>query len=280
MKIDSHHHFWNYNPEEYGWIDDSMQMLRRDFLPTDLKAAIEAVGIEGVVSVQARQTTVETQWLLDFAAANEFVLGVVGWVELCCSSVNEQLEQFAPHDMLKAVRHVVQDEPDDEFILRDDFNRGVSMLKNHGLIYDILIFERQLAPSIKFVDRHPDQRFVLDHVAKPQIANGLLEPWQNNIHELAKRPHVTCKVSGMVTEADHENWTPEQLRPYWETVLEAFGPDRLMFGSDWPVCLLACEYTRWFETVSDFASELSESEQQALFGGTAAKAYGLNTEPK
>lgn len=280
MKIDSHHHFWNYNPEEYGWIDDSMQMLRRDFLPTDLKAAIEAVGIEGVVSVQARQTTVETQWLLDFAAANEIVLGVVGWVELCCSSVNEQLEQFALHDKLKAVRHVVQDEPDDEFILRDDFNRGVSLLKNHGLIYDILIFERQFAPSIKFVDRHPDQRFVLDHVAKPQIDKAMLEPWQDNIRTLAKRPHVTCKVSGMVTEANHENWTPEQLRPYWETVLEAFGPDRLMFGSDWPVCLLACEYTRWFETVSDFASELSESEQQALFGGTAAKAYGLSIEPK
>lgn len=277
MKIDSHHHFWNYSAEEYGWIDDSMEKLRRDFLPADLKQAIDSVGFEGVVSVQARQTTVETQWLLDFAAENEFILGVVGWVELCCSSVSEQLDQFSNHPKLKAVRHVVQDEPDDEFILRDDFNQGVALLKNYGLVYDILIFERQLAASIQFVDRHPGQKFVLDHIAKPQIGKSLMDPWQANIRELAKRPNVTCKVSGMVTEADHENWTPDELRPYWETVLEAFGPDRLMFGSDWPVCLLASGYVRWHETMSEYASELSESEKESLFGGTATEAYGLST---
>ncbi len=276
MKIDSHHHFWNYSAEEYGWIDDSMQALRRDFLPADLKRAIEAVGVEGVVSVQARQSTVETQWLLEFADQHPFILGVVGWVDLCSANVSEQLEQFAPNPKLKAVRHVVQDEPDDEFILRDDLNAGVSLLRDHGLVYDILIFERQLAPSIQFVDRHPDQPFVLDHVAKPQIDKSLMDPWQNNIREMAKRSNVTCKVSGMVTEADHASWTPDELRPYWETVLDAFGPERLMFGSDWPVCLLACEYARWFETVSEFASQLSESEQASLFGGTAAKAYGLD----
>ncbi len=276
MRIDSHHHFWNYSAEEYSWIDDSMQMLRRDFLPAELRQAIDAVGIEGVVSVQARQSTVETQWLLEFADQHSFILGVVGWVELCGASVSEQIEKFASHPKLKAVRHVVQDEPDDEFILRDDLNAGVSLLKDHGLVYDILIFERQLAPSIQFVDRHPNQPFVLDHIAKPQIDQSLLDPWQSNIQELAKRPNVTCKVSGMVTEANHAAWTPDELRPYWDTVLEAFGPERLMFGSHWPVCLLACEYTRWFETVSEFASQLSESEQASLFGGTAAEAYGLD----
>lgn len=275
MKIDSHHHLWNYSAEEYGWIDDSMQVLRRDFLPEDIKREIDAVGIDGVVTVQARQSTVETEWLLNFADQHDFIMGVVGWVDLRGSDVSKQLEQFAPHPKLKAVRHVVQDEPDDEFILGEDFNAGISLLKDHGLVYDILIYERQLAPSVKFVDRHPDQPFVLDHIAKPQIDKNLMDPWQDHLREMAKRPHVTCKISGMVTEADHQAWTPQQLLPYLETSLEAFGPERLMFGSDWPVCLLACEYDRWHQIVSDFANHLSENEQASLFGGTAAKAYGL-----
>lgn len=275
MKIDSHHHLWNYSAEEYGWIDDSMQALRRDFLPEDIKREIDAVGIDGVVTVQARQSTVETGWLLDFADKNDFILGVVGWVDLRGSSVTDQLEQFAPHPKLKAVRHVVQDEPDNDFILGEDFNAGISLLKNHGLVYDILIYERQLAPSVQFVDRHPDQPFVLDHIAKPQIDKNLMDPWQAHIREMAKRQNVTCKISGMVTEADHQAWTPEQLLPYLETTLEAFGPKRVMFGSDWPVCLLACEYDRWHQIVSDFANSLSETEQASLFGGTAVQAYGL-----
>ena len=275
MKIDSHHHLWNYSAEEYGWIDESMRVLRQDFLPADIKREIDAVGIDGVVTVQARQSTVETEWLLNFADQHDFIMGVVGWVDLRCSDVNKQLERFAPHPKLKAVRHVVQDEPDDEFILGEDFNAGISLLKDHDLVYDILIFERQLAPSVKFVDRHPDQPFVLDHIAKPQIGKNLMDPWQEHLREMAKRPNVTCKVSGMVTEADHQAWTPEQLLPYLETSLEAFGPERLMFGSDWPVCLLACEYDRWHQLVSDFANRLSETEQANLFGGTAAKAYGL-----
>lgn len=277
MKIDSHHHFWKYDASEYDWIDDSMQRLRRDFLPADLQQEIDFVEVNGVVSVQARQSLTETQWLLDFCADNSFILGVVGWVELCSETVRQQLEKYSSHPKLKAVRHVVQDEPDDEFILRDDFNRGIAQLKDHGMVYDILIFEHQLAPTIQFVDRHAEQLFVLDHVAKPQIGNSLLQPWRTHIRELAKRPNVYCKVSGMVTEANHENWTHEQLLPYWETVLEAFGPQRLMFGSDWPVCLLACEYAHWHQTVKTFASELSSSEQDALFGATAIEAYGLNS---
>ena len=276
MRIDSHHHFWNYSVEEYGWIDDSMQTLRRDFLPADLQQEILRVGIDGVVSVQARQTLEETEWLLGFAESHEFIKGVVGWVPLRDANVREPLEKLTSHSKLKAVRHVVQDEPDDEFLLRAPFNEGISLLHGLGLVYDILIFERHLPAAIQFVDRHPNQTFVLDHIAKPQIDKHLLEPWAQNIRELAKRPHVFCKVSGMVTEADFNSWSPEQLQPYWDIVLEAFGPSRLMFGTDWPVCLAACEYGRWLHIVEDFASELTAGEQAALFGNTAIAAYRLD----
>lgn len=275
MKIDSHHHFWNYEPVEYGWIDDSMKAIRRDFLPEHLCAEIANVGVDGVVSVQARQNLVETQWLLDFAAKHDFIKGVVGWVELVSPQVGTELERFAANPKLKSVRHVVQGEPDDNFILRADFNRGIRELKKFSLVYDILILERHLPPTIQFVDAHPNQVFVLDHIAKPQIHAGVFEPWHKNICELAKRPNVFCKVSGMVTEADFQTWTEAQLRPYFDTVLEAFGPRRLMFGSDWPVCLVACGYARWHKLVSDWVAKLSADEQARVLGGTAVEAYKL-----
>ncbi|MEP7366253.1 MAG: amidohydrolase family protein, partial [Acidobacteriota bacterium] len=230
LRVDSHHHFWDYSAEEYGWIGEPMKALRRTFAPADLKAAITPVGIDAVVSVQARQTVEENDFLLAHASKNDFIRGVVGWAPLMVDGVENVLEHYKAHTKFKGVRHVVQDEPDDNFILRDDLSRGVSHLKNLGLVYDILIFERHLKPSIQFVDRHPNQVFVLDHIAKPKIKAGEREPWAANIHEMAKRPNVYCKISGMVTEADWENWTPETLRPYIDTVLEAFGPDRLMFG--------------------------------------------------
>jgi L-fuconolactonase len=275
MKIDSHHHFWKYSAEEYPWIGDSMAALRRDFLPAHLKAEIAALGIDGVVSVQARQTVGETEWLLSLADGNDFIKGVVGWVPLAEPGVRDAVAKFAANRKLRAVRHVVQDEPDDRFILGADFNRGVSVLKDFGLVYDILIFERQLAASIEFVDRHPQQVFVLDHIAKPRIGDGAIEPWRANIRELARRKNVFCKASGMVTEADWKTWNKEQLRPYFDTVLEAFGPKRLMFGTDWPVCLAASGYSRWVEVVREFAAGLSADEQEWLFGKTAVLAYGL-----
>ncbi len=275
MKIDAHHHFWQYNSEEFGWIDDSLERIRRNFLPADLQTEIQAAGVDGVVSVQARQSLEETQWLLDLASANDFLKGVVGWVPLVDENVHQHLEQFGTNPKFKAVRHVVQAEPDDEFILRKNFSAGISALQKYDLVYDILIFERQLPYAIQFVDRHPDQIFVLDHIAKPRIKENLIEDWATNIRELAKRPNVFCKVSGMVTEADFKSWTPEQLKPYWETVLAAFGPDRLMFGSDWPVCLVACEYERWLGVVGEFAASLSSSEQGSLFGQTAQRVYKL-----
>ncbi|MEI8386997.1 MAG: amidohydrolase family protein [Verrucomicrobiota bacterium] len=275
MKIDSHHHFWRYDPVEYGWIDEAMRVIRRDFLPEDLRAEIARAGIEGVVSVQASQSLAETQWLLELADRNDFIKGVVGWVELSSSQVGEDLERFAANPKFKSVRHVIQGEPDDSFILRGDFNRGIRELNKFSLAYDILILERHLPQTIRFVDAHPDQVFVLDHIAKPRIRDSAFEPWNTNIRELARRPNVYCKVSGVVTEADYATWTAALLKPYFDTVLEAFGPGRLMFGSDWPVCLVACDYARWHQLVSEWVAGLAPQEQSRILGGTAVEVYKL-----
>jgi len=276
MKIDAHHHYWVYTPEEYGWIGDRMAAIRQDYLPENLEPALAAAGVDGVVTVQARQTLGETEWLLDLAAKNDFMRGVVGWVPLQDPQVGESLERFASDPKFRAVRHVVQGEPDDRFLLGDAFNRGVSLLKRWGLVYDILILERHLPQTIEFVDRHPDQVFVVDHIAKPRIGQQLMEPWATNLRELARRPNVYCKLSGMVTEGDFATWTAAQLHPYMETVLAAFGPQRVMYGSDWPVCLVACDYVRWFELVSRFVARLSVDEQARILGGTAIEAYSLS----
>jgi len=275
MQIDAHQHFWGYDPAEYRWIDDSMAVLRRDFLPDDLEHEIEAVGIDGVISVQARQSLAETRWLCELAAEHSFVKGVVGWVPLCDPDVKEHLGTLAHCHTLKAVRHVVQDEPDDQFLLRDDFNRGIDALGDFWLAYDVLIFERHLPQAIEFVDRHRYQTFVLDHLAKPRARDNQLEPWATNIRKLAERENVYCKFSGLVTEADWQNWSEHQLAVYWDVILDAFGPRRIMFGSDWPVCLLAASYRSWYELCRRFASGLSDEDQARIFGGTAIEAYRL-----
>jgi L-fuconolactonase len=225
--------------------------------------------------VQARQTIAETSWLLDLAEQDDFIRGVVGWVPLTSDAVRADLELFTDRPKLKAVRHVLQDEPDENYVLRPDFNRGVRLLREFGLAYDVLIFERHLPQSIAFVDGHPGQTFVLDHVAKPRVRDGLLAPWRERMNDLAKRPNVYCKLSGLATEADPRAWTPGQLAPYMSVALDAFGPRRLMFGSDWPVCLLATGYARWLDVVRDFVSPLSPDERSRIMGGTAAEAYGL-----
>ena len=275
MKSDSHHHFWRYSQSEYGWIHDGMRTIRRSFLPLDLEREIAEVGIDGVVSVQARQTLSETEDLLAWAQEHDFIRGVVGWVPLVSGSVREEIERFADRDELKGVRHVLQSEPDNHYMLRDDFNRGVALLEDFGLVYDILIFERHLPQTLQFVDRHPDQVFVLDHAAKPRIKEGLLAPWQSNLTQLAQRPNVYCKVSGMVNEADWGTWSEEQLMPYFDIIFSAFGPKRLMFGSDWPMCLLATPYGRWFRLVEKYVARLSDTEQERFWDGTAVEAYGL-----
>ena len=275
MRIDAHHHFWDYTPAEYAWIDDRMKRIRREFGPDDLEAELAAAGIDGVVSVQARQSLAENRSLLAHAARHDFIRGVVGWAPLVDPQAGKTLEALKRNPKLKGVRHVLHDEADDRYMLREDFLRGVGLLKPFGLVYDILIFERHLPQTLQFVDRFPDQVFVLDHIAKPKIAAGELSPWQGLIVELSHRPNVYCKVSGMATEADWGAWTPEALRPYFDTVLSAFGPRRLMFGSDWPVCLVATEYVRWAETVRGWVADLSAAEQERILGGTAVEAYGL-----
>ncbi len=275
MIIDSHHHFWTYDPVTYDWIDDSMATLRRDFLPDDLRATLGEAGVGRAVSVQARQSLEETRWLCELAQASpDLIAGVVGWVDLSAADVGEQIAAVSSPSLV-GLRHVLQGEPDERYMLRDDFQRGLRAVREAGLVYDILIYERHLPQTIELVDAHPEQAFVLDHIAKPRIGANELEPWRQNIRSLAERPNVVCKLSGLVTEAGFQAWTEDQLRPYLETVLETFGPARLMFGSDWPVCLVATEYSRWLEIVRRAIGDLSHSEQAAVLGQNAARVYRL-----
>lgn len=253
-----------------------MSAIRRDFLPKDLQAEIRAAGISGAISVQASQTLDETRWLLDLAGYGDFIKGVVGWAPLIDPEVDQVLADLIANPAMVGIRHVLHDEPDPHYMLRDDFNRGIRKLGEFGLPYDILIFERHLPQTIEFVDRHEGQVFIVDHMAKPRVNAGELSPWRENIRELAKRPRVYCKLSGLVTEADHQSWTAEQLKPYFEVVLSAFGADRLMFGSDWPVCLLATGYKQWTDVVTDAIAFLSLPEQERIWAGTAIEAYKLS----
>lgn len=275
MSLDAHHHFWSYDPTEYGWIDDSMARLRRDFLPADLEVETKAAGIDGVISVQSSQTVAHTEWLLGLARQHDWIYGVVGWVPLVAPDVRGVLERLAVDNKLCGVRHVLQGEADEFYMLRSDFNQGVRALGEFDLVYDILIFERHLPQTIEFVDLNPGQSFVLDHLAKPVIKEQRFEPWRANLAELAKRENVTCKVSGMITEANWQTWSPTSLQPYFETVLECFGPARLMFGSDWPVCLAAGSYAGWIETVRGWTATLSATEQRQIFHETASNTYGV-----
>jgi L-fuconolactonase len=273
-RIDAHHHLWRYTPNEYGWIDDAMHALQRDFLPEDLAAEMRTPGVDGAITVQARQMLEETRWLLGLAAGSSTIRGIVGWAPIAEEGFAAAMEEFSEAPKLKGLRHIVQAEPDN-YLLREDFNRGISALRGSGLVYDVLVYERQLPQAIEFVGRHPEQAFVLDHIAKPRIREGVLEPWASRIRELAKRENVSCKVSGMVTEADWDGWTVETLRPYLDVVVEAFGPKRLMAGSDWPVCLVACGYAQWFGVLEEYFAGFSEAEREAVFGGTAARVYRL-----
>ena len=275
MKIDAHQHFWKYNPEEYSWINDEMRVLKRDYLPEDLKPQVMKCGFHGTVAVQARQSLTETRWLLDLAQKNEFIKGVVGWVDLCSGSLEDQLSDFSSDARFSGVRHVLHDELDDFFMVRDKFLKGIRLLQKFNLTYDILIFARHLPQTHDFVKLFPDQIFVLDHIAKPEIKYKRLTPWKENIVKLAQLKNVYCKLSGLVTEANWLSWKAEDFRPYIETVLEAFGTDRLMIGSDWPVCRLAGNYNEIMEIPDKYLSGLSIHERNAVFGLNAVKIYHL-----
>ncbi len=275
MKIDAHQHFWKYNPQEFGWINERMNSLKRDHLPSGFYAVLTKAGFDGSIAVQARQNLKETRWLLKLAEDNEFIKGVVGWVNLCSENVEEQLESFVSNKKLVGVRHVLHDEPDDDFMLGKGFCSGIKSLAKYDLAYDLLIFPGHLINTIALVKQFPEQRFVLDHIAKPLIKDGIIEPWRKEIKLLARFPNVSCKISGMITEAHWQQWEPSHFKPYLDTVLEAFGSNRLMIGSDWPVCTLAGNYSEVINLVENYISSFSEVEKKAIMGDNAARFYNL-----
>jgi L-fuconolactonase len=279
-RIDSHQHFWKYDAREYGWIDERMGVLKRGFLPADLEPRLKAAGFDACVTVQARPTLDETAWLLELADRSPFVAGVVGWVDLCSPDARGQLRRFAKHPRLVGVRHIVQGEPDDRFLLRADFGRGIALLEEFGLAYDILIYPRHLAVAAEFVKRFPRQRFVLDHLAKPEIVRGEIRGWTRDLRVLAAAPNVHAKLSGLVTEADWRRWTPDQLRPYLDVAFECFGPGRLMAGSDWPVCTLAADYGQAMGVVTEYLRDRPAAEREAALGGNARQFWRLEVKER
>jgi L-fuconolactonase len=275
MRIDAHQHFWNYSAAEYPWIGAGLERLARDYLPPDLEPLLAAEGLDGSVAVQARQSVEESRWLLALAEAHPLVKGVVGWVDLRSDRVGDDLRMVAAHPKFVGVRHVVQDEPDPRFVLGEGFIRGLRQLRQHGLTYDLLLYPTQLPAAVELVALLPEQPFVVDHLAKPRIAADEIEGWGRDIRAIARHENVCCKVSGMVTEAARQGWKRADFTPYLDVVFEAFGPERLMFGSDWPVCLLAGEYADVATIPRDYFSRLSATEQRMIWGDTAARFYGL-----
>ena len=275
MIIDSHQHFWKYNPETHSWIDDNMANIRTNFLPNDLEVVYQDNAIDACVAVQADQTLEETNFLLDLAYKNPFIKGVVGWVDLRALDVEEQLHYLRRHDKLKGFRHIVQGETDPEFMLRPAFLNGISKLEQFNFTYDILIFAHQLDMTLKFVEKFPNQKFFVYHIAKPDIKNNKFEDWAKKLTALSKFENVHCKLSGIITEADYKTWTKEQVRPYIETALNAFGPNRCMFGSDWPVCLVAGSYKRVKKLITEAIAYLNEVDQVKIMGNNTAEFYNL-----
>ena len=283
MRIDAHQHFWMYSAAQYAWISDEMAELKRDFLPRDLKPLLAGQtfdgsfdgSVDGSIVVQARQDLDETRWLLGLADQNDFVKGVVGWVDLCSPDLPAQLDEFAANRKFVGVRHILQGEADDEFMLRPDFQRGIARLAEHGLTYDLLLYPRHLPVAVKLVREFPEQRFVLDHIAKPAIADGLMDPWQRDICELGQFGNVFCKLSGMVTEARWKEWTPQDFQPYLDVVCEAFGKGRLMIGSDWPVCTLSGSYEETMGIVVDYVKRFMPEETDDILGGNCMRFYDV-----
>jgi L-fuconolactonase len=277
MKIDSHQHFWRYDAVRGAWVTDSMAVLRRDFLPEHLAAELSPNGIDASIAVQADQSESETMFLLDLAEKNRRIAGVVGWVDLLSPRVGERLEYFSRFSKLRGFRHIAQSEPDDRFLAREDFVKGVAQLRAFGFTYDILIYPKQLPAAIELVASLPEQRFVVDHIAKPEIKSKKTVPWAAQMKEIAQHKNVFCKLSGMVTEADWKHWKVDDFKPYLDAVFDAFGADRLMFGSDWPVCLLAATYRQVKQLIEEFVKGFSPSDKEKIFGCNAARFYGLQT---
>ena len=273
--IDAHQHFWKYNPQKHSWISDEMSVLKRDFLPADLKIEMDKNGVDACIAVQADQSENETVFLLNLATLHPFIKAIVGWIDLRSKLIEEALEKFSGETLLKGFRHVVQDEPNPDFMLGKAFQNGIAALKKHDFTYDILIYPQQLPAAVALVEKFQNQSFVIDHIAKPHIAKGSLENWETHIKTLGEFEHVYCKLSGMVTEAQWKNWQYEDFVPYLDIVFEAFGTDRLVFGSDWPVCLLSAGYSEVKTIITQYISRLSVNEQEKIMGLNASRFYQL-----
>jgi L-fuconolactonase len=275
MIIDAHHHLWKFNEADYAWMDKSMSILKKDYLPADLEKQLGGTDVVGTVVVQARKNLDETRWLLEMAGLYPFIKGVVGWFDLCSENLQAQLNEFTDDPRLVGARHVIHDEPDDDFMLRPAFIKGMEKLVRYSLSYDLLLFPKHLQRAFELVSLFPDQRFVLDHLSKPFIKAGILDPWREEIAALASQPNVWCKISGMVTEADHEHWKYEDFIPYLDTVIEAFGTDRIMLGSDWPVCRLAGEYDQIMDIPVRYFNDLDPTDREKIFSLNCIECYEL-----
>ncbi len=275
MRIDSHNHFWQYDPKTHAWIDESMSKIQRDFMPEEFESVLSENGFDGTIVVQADQSEQETTSLLALASEYDVIKGVVGWLDLRAENVSDRLAYFSQFEKLLGIRHIVQAEPDPEFMLRKEFQRGLGLLKEYNLTYDILVFPHQLAAAAKTVSLHPSQKFVIDHLAKPYIKKQQIGEWASFMKSIGEHENVMCKLSGLVTEADWDRWQVEDFKPYLDVVIEAFGIDRVMFGSDWPVCLVSASYPQVREIVEDYVKEFSEEEQAKVFGINAMKFYGI-----
>ena len=275
MRVDSHQHFWRYSPAGHPWIDGSMSVLARDFMPPELEVELKRAGFEASVVVQVGQSLEETQFLLGLAEAHRFIRGVVGWVDLRAPQLERTLSELSAHPCFKGVRHIVQSEPS-EFLADPTFRAGVAQLARFDLSYDVLVYAHQLPEAVDFVQALPQARFVLDHLAKPEIRKGKLEPWREHLLRLAVLPNVACKLSGLITEAAWNAWRPDDLKPFIDAAVESFGPSRLLVGSDWPVCTLAGSYADVMAVFHDYFAQFSAAEQAAIFGGTAERVYRLS----
>lgn len=275
LKIDAHQHFWQYDPVHYDWISDSMQSIRRDFGPWDLQPILHENGFDGCVAVQAQQTENESRFLLAHAEAHDFIKGVVAWVDLQAENIEEQLAYYSSFPQVKGFRHVLQGEADRALMLQPRFMRGISKLGKKGFTYDILIYPDQLQYVPSLLASFPHQLFVIDHIAKPDIKNKSIAQWKDDIMQVAAYPNVHCKISGMVTEAGWHQWEPQDFYPYLDAVVEAFGTNRILFGSDWPVCLVAATYGSMLGIVKEYFSSFSAHEQALFFGGNATTFYKL-----
>jgi len=280
MRIDAHQHFWHYDPQQHVWMTDRMDVLRRDYLPSDLAPLLKQVAFDGTIAVQARQMLEETEWLLKLAHEHEFIKGVVGWVDLRSPDVARQIEMYSRSPKLVGVRHVVHDEPDDRFMRREDFRRGIGQLQGTGLVYDLLLFPRHLPVAVELVEEFPDQVFVLDHIAKPAIKERRISGWKEDLKILARHPGVYCKLSGMVTEAEWKGWKADEFKPYLDVVFDAFGAERLMIGSDWPVCTLSGDYAATMKLVIDHVAQFPPPVRNNILGATCARVYGVDSEER